>query len=420
MKYGLKFSLTVCSLVISSTTFALSAEAEQAANLVEAFTKGTPDIAFRYRYGHIDDAGFAQNSKASTLRTMIGYRTKEFHYTSGYIQFRNVTVIGKERYNDTLNGQVTRPPEADPEATEVDQAYVKFNGIPDTSITVGRRKLKLGNQRFISDLGWRQNNRSFDGAVIENWSLPDTKLTYAYAYNVNRAFTDKSPNGNFDSGTNVHLFNAVYKGLPYMRLEGYSYLLDLEGTVAPPPHAFSSATFGANIKGSHKFSDGLKLHYTGEYAHQVDYADNPRDYSLDYYRIEGGLKAYGFGLSAGLEVFDSDGVGSFAAPLGLLHAFGGWADKFLPAPATGMEDYYLKASYKVKGTNTPLDGTKLMVHYHDFKAENGGAHYGDEWDAGIVKPFGPHYMVALHYANYNAKAFSTDAEKVWLTLQVKY
>ncbi len=426
--FFLSFSLlvftTFTNLLSISDTYAEtsneSGTGEQANTLKEALLKGKPDLSFRYRFGYIEEEGLPNISKPSTLRTLLGYRSKPFYDFGAYIQFRNVTVIGSENYNDTLNGKTSYPVEADPSATEVDQAYLQFDGIPDTSVSVGRRKLKFGNERFISDLGWRQNNRSFDGLVAENSSISGTKLIYAWANNINRAFTDDSPNGNFDEDTNVHLFNATYNDLPVGRLEGYAYLLDLDGIVSPDPATLSTATYGLNFSGNQEVSEGVHFVYMAEYAFQKDYGDNPRDINLNYWRIEPGVSFSGLTLKAGYEVFESDGTSAFSAPLGLLHAFGGWADKFVPAPPNGLEDLYAVAAYKVAGTDSHLDGIKLVLAYHDFKPENGSTDYGSEWDAAIVKKFNKMFIISVHYANYDAESFSTDTEKLWLTLGASF
>jgi hypothetical protein len=397
-----------------------SGTGEQAHTLKEALFKGKPDLSFRYRFGYIHEEGLPNRSKPSTLRTLLGYRTKAFYNISAYVQFRNVKVIGSENYNDTLNGKTSYPVEADPSATEVDQAYLQFDGIPDTSVSVGRRKLIFGNERFISDLGWRQNNRSFDGVTVVNSSITDTNLTYAWANNINRAFTDDSPNGNFDEGTSVHLFNASYAGLPGSIIEGYTYLLDLDGIVAPPPSTLSTATYGLNISGRQEVSDRFHFLFLAEYAFQKDYGENPRNIDLSYWHIEPGIFFSGLTLKAGYEVFESDGTSSFSAPLGLLHAFGGWADKFLPAPPNGLEDLYVSAVYKVSDTDSLLDGIKFVLAYHDFSPENGNGNYGRELDAAIVIKFNKKFTISAHYANYDAKSFSTDTQKLWLTLGASF
>ena len=53
-------------------------------------------------------------------------------------------------------------------------------------------------------------------------------------------------------------------------------------------------------------------------------------------------------------------------------------------------------------------------------AEEGDSHYGWQWDAGIFKeiavPFGA-FNLGVQYASYDADTFSSDTDKLWLTLQ---
>ena len=61
-----------------------------------------------------------------------------------------------------------------------------------------------------------------------------------------------------------------------------------------------------------------------------------------------------------------------------------------------------------------------MLAYHDFKPENGSEDYGSEWDAAIVKKFNKIFIISVHYANYDAESFSTDTQKLWLTLGASF
>lgn len=394
------------------------AEKKSFENLADAIAGGKVDLSFRYRIESVDDDAFLNDSVAGTLQSMLGYRTGTFMDTSAYVQVKDVSVIGSDAYNDTINGLTNRPVIADPDATEVDQAYLDFGFVPDTRITVGRRKLMWGNQRYISALGWRQNNNSFDGVVVENTSLPDTKFSYAFANNINRAFTDKSTVGNFDDDTRVHLFNAEYAGLPIGKLTGYGYLLDLDGFAAAA--GMSSETYGVNLTGKKTYSD-VDFLYIAEYARQSDYGSNPTNFDANYFRIEPGVSYAGFTVKAGYEELGSDnGVIGFSTPLALLHAYNGWADKFTNTPANGLQDTYASAAYAWKGTGKFFNGGDVQFAYHDFDADHGGASYGKEWDAAVGTKFLGHYNASVKFANYNADTFGADTQKMWFVVGAEF
>jgi hypothetical protein len=118
-------------------------------------------------------------------------------------------------------------------------------------------------------------------------------------------------------------------------------------------------------------------------------------------------------------VLGGNGMRAFQTPTATLHAFQGWADKFLTTPGGGIEDLYVRLDYTVAGLG-PIDGLKLTGVYHHFDAEQGSTHYGDEIDAQASYKFFDHYTVGLKFARYMADAFATGTTKVWVTLGVKY
>lgn len=401
-------------------TVGFSANATESASLEKALTSDAkPYIDLRYRFENVDQTGFAKDANASTLRTNLGYKTGSYHDISALLEFQNVALIGNDHYNDTINGKTTLPTVADPDSTEVNQAYVAYAGIPKTTITLGRQGVNLDNQRFIGTVGFRQNDQTYDSVVLANTMIPNTTLIYGFVDNVNRIFGDDSPNGNL--GTSTHLINASYSGFSFGKFTGYGYLIDLDKLSLS---ALSSKTFGLRFNGAHDcpIIKGVKWNYTAEFANQKNFGDNTTDYSANYYNVEVGPSYKGLSVTAGFESLGSDNVGtvSFQTPLATGHKFNGWADKFLTTPAAGLEDIYGVISYSFSDINKVLDGTKVTVAYHDFSAEHGGADYGTEWDAEISRNFMQHYTAGIKYADYQAETVSTDTKKIWFTLGAKF
>jgi hypothetical protein len=379
--------------------------------------EATPYIDARYRFESVDQAGLSKNANASTLRTKFGYKTGKIYDFSLTAEIENVSYLGNDNFNNTVNGKGAYPTVADPDVTEVNHLFISYTGVEDTSFLLGRQPLNLDNQRFIGTVGWRQNDQTFDAATIINKSIADTTLMYSYISNINRIFSDDHPQG--DLNTDTHVINASYNGIPYGKLTGYGYIVDINNAAV---FGLSSKTFGARFNGSTQANEGVKLLYTAEYAVQTDHGDNPTNYNADYYHLQAGLGFKGITAKAGYEVLGSDnGAASFKTPLATLHAQNGWADKFLNTPANGLQDTYGSLFYKVNNTGSKLaDGTVLGVVYHDFSADNGGADYGTEWDAVIKRNFMKHYSVMLKYADYQADTFATDTKKVWLQLGAKF
>jgi hypothetical protein len=116
---------------------------------------------------------------------------------------------------------------------------------------------------------------------------------------------------------------------------------------------------------------------------------------------------------------EGDGTNAFQTPLATLHKFNGITDQFLTTPPDGLEDLYLSLAAPLPGEGWLADLT-FKAGYHQYWAEKGGSHYGWEWDAGVFKKiavgFGT-FNLGVQYASYDADSFSSDTDKLWLTLQ---
>ena len=110
---------------------------------------GTPYLDARYRYEYVNQDGLPDEAYASTLRTRIGFNTNTFHGLSATLELENTTPLGNIAYNDSINNKTNRPITADPRGTELNQAFVQYDGIPYNSIRLGRQRLTLDNNRFI-------------------------------------------------------------------------------------------------------------------------------------------------------------------------------------------------------------------------------------------------------------------------------
>lgn len=389
-----------------------AAQAEE--SLVDAIKNGRLILDIRYRFEYVDQDGRPENAEAHTVRTKLGYETAPFYDFSVLLELENSLTLGGENFNNTINGKTRYPVVADPEATEVNQAYLTYGGIPDTKVQAGRRGIILDNQRFVGTVGFRQNEQTFDSATIANSTLANLTAQYSYVFGVQRIFGDDSRVGDFD--TRSHLVHLAYDGFEIASITGYTYLIDLDQD-AP---GLSSKTFGLRAKGSYPIGDA-KLLYTAEFAHQSDYANNPADFGLSYFLIEPGIAFHGLTAKAGFESLGGNGRNAFQTPYATLHAFQGWADVFLTTPADGIEDYYASLSYvfDVNGLEF-LDGLKLTGVYHLFEAEDSGTDYGSEWDFDITKKIYDRFTLSLTYASYERDQFAADIERFWFTVRFKY
>jgi hypothetical protein len=402
----------------------LASASYAADNLGDALVGGTFHLDERYRFEYVDDEAFKRDATASTLRTRLGYETGKFMGFSLYGEVEDLRSIGDDRFNSTINGRTDFPVVVEPEATELNRAWIRYEGIPDTDIKVGRQRIAFDNQRFIGNIPFRSNEQTMDAVRLTYKSLPDTTLDYIYVEEVHRIFSDESRQGRH--GMDSHLFHAEYTGFDLGKLSAYAYVLDYDpGFVVGFPFPsrstlfLSSASFGARFKGSYGLRENLKAVYAAEYAHQIDVGDNPNDFNLNYFMGELGADVMGVTGKAGFEFLGSDGTNAFQFPISTAHAFQGWADRFLATPASGVEDLYFHVS-------TTIWGAKVIGVFHEFDAEEGGAELGHEYDARIVRrllDFGDGKFKLdgeIKYGNYNSEGFGADTEKLWVFFTLRY
>lgn len=407
-------STLLCTAIASFGAIAARADG----NAADFFDQGKLLIDARYRFEHVDQDGFANDADAHTLRARVGFQTGKVWDLQGLVEGEGI-VHFTDDFNDTVNGNTTYPVVADPEDFQINRLQIEYSGLPQTTITVGRQRVNLDNQRFVGGVAFRQNEQTFDAARIMNTSIENLALTYIYVNQINRIFGEESGQGSFEGDT--HLFNAGYDIKDWGKLTGYAYLIDLED--APQATIPSTQTFGLRFAGKHPLTKDITALYGAEYATQGDYANNPRSYDVDYWMLEGGLAAHGFKLVGGVESLEGNGTDRFQTPLATLHKFQGFADVFLVTPANGIVDVYGTLGYETKIENAePLTSVVAAVTYHDFDAERGGADLGDEIDIELTAKFGDHWAASFKYADYDGfgtGAFA-DRQKLWLSVDFSY
>ena len=376
-------------------------------SLGDALTGGRANLDLRYRLEIVEQEGFSEDAQASTLRLRLGYTTGAYHGFFAGADFEHIARVGGEEYNSTENGLVQFPAVADPEDTEINQAYLGYSGLSDTVFKLGRQRIALDNHRFVGNVGWRQNEQTFDAFSVRSEVNERVTFFYGHLNNANTVFGESHPT-RADLNLSSDLGNVAIR-IPGGQVTAYAYLVETEDTPAA-----SHKSLGVRYKGKHSFSDDLDLLYTAEYADQSDYKDGASTIDASYLLAEAGIRWKSLTPKLGCEVLGSnDGVYGFATPLATLHAFNGWADLFLTTPAQGLKDRYVS----VAGT---VLGFQLSGIYHDFSADKGGEDFGSELDLQIRRTFRKKYSFALKYADFQADSGShPNTEKLWLVLQLK-
>jgi hypothetical protein len=392
-------------LIMSILSYPQVAAAADAASLAEAVTGGKASIDLRYRMETVEQDNLLEEATASTVRTALGYATGDYHNFYGYMEFEDVSALGDDDYNSTVNGKIQYSPVPDPEVTELNEIYLGYKGA-GFAIKSGRQSLVLDNARFIGNVGWRQNEQTYDMPVSFVFSaVENLKITYGYMTAVQRIFGDDSPVGEFDMSN--HILNASYSLEPF-KITAYAYLLEFD--IEPVQSLLSQQTVGASLSGA-----AGNFSYYLEYATQSDYAEGAPIIDADYSSLELGYKLGAVTLKAGQEVLGGDGIYGFSTPLATLHAFNGWADMFLATPPTGLVDNYVDIGATVAGLN-------LKAVYHDFSTDTGSIDLGTEIDFLLSKKFSPVYSGGLKFAAFSSDSapLYVDTDKIWLYFQANF
>ena len=378
---------------------------------------GKPVLDVRYRFEHIDQAGRSKDAEAHTLRVRAGYQTGRVNGIGAAFDFEWIESLGDTSFNDTINGDTRYPVVADPDDFALNQLYLDADGtIPGTRLKVGRQRVIWDNARFIGNVGFRQNEQTFDAGRLTVTALPDTELEYLYIEEAHRIFGRDHASGRL--GMEGHGLRAKYSGFKPFTIVPLALWLDFDRTAQA---ANSSASYGVLLNAKKKLNEDFTGFFAGGIARQEDHGNNTGDFELWYYNAEPGLAYRGWRVSLGVEQLDGNGAQAFRTPLATGHKFNGLTDQFLTTPNGGLRDIYGKVKTTLP-TIAGVSGIKLFGAYHRFTDDDGSVDYGDEWDIGIAKSFatdmGP-LTLSLQYADYEADSQGSDTSKLWATVAFK-
>lgn len=362
----------------------------------QSLSAGKVSGSFRLRSESVDDS-VNKNAHGVTLRSRLAYSSEPFYGFSGTLEFDNTSVIaGQENYAPETAGFATI---ADPRVTEMNQALIRYKADYGLNMALGRQRIVWDNQRFVGAVGWRQDDQTFD-AVSAAYNYKKFSLNYAYVDKVN-GITPA-----FDADVSHHLLNASYNWMPALQSTVYMYRLHDNQQFNDP--AKDNETAGLRLNGSID-AGKITLRYAAEFARQ-----SALDFDVNYGLAELGLSVSHYKVAVGMEWLGSDaGNYAFQTPLATKHAFNGWADKFLTTPANGLRDSYISAGFAMAGVT-------LLLAYHDFDADEGGADYGEEIDAMASYRVNKNLNLGVKYAAYQADSFSSDTDKVWLWSELTF
>jgi hypothetical protein len=400
--------LSAATLLISSATLAV---ADESPTLREALTSGKAGVNIRARYEGVDQDDISEKANAVTARLRLNYKTGQWSGLSGFIEFDHVFHV----INDFNSGAGTSPGKgqfpvvADPEGSDLNQLYLDYSFSEASNLRMGRQRILLDNQRFVGGVGWRQNEQTYDAVTFTTSSISKTKFNYSYVGNVRRIFGESVAAGR--NNVDTHLLNAKVSLNDSWSVTPYYYYIDNKDVAA-----FSTATAGARLAGNLKVGEG-KIALVAELAKQNDIRNNPVSYDANYAHLSG-MWSMSNGLSLGL-AYESLGGDilpgmAFRTPLATLHAFQGWADKFLTTPDLGIDDVFATVKYKAGKWN-------LTGVYHDFSSEVGSVDYGKEFDLSAGTKISDNYGVLFKGAFFSGETGGIpDTSKFWIMFTANY
>ena len=300
-KIPLSAALLTLSVASHSAMAGVTQEIEDALNFYHYGKNGAVKVDLNTRFEDVNQnnvrspilngASAARQPKtanAITTRLRLGLLSPVFHGLQGYAEYEGVYAMDSD-YNSTRNGKTGYSTIADPYENELDQLWLSYAGIPDTLIKGGRQRIKLDDDRFIGNVGWRQLEQTYDSVLIthNNQQLFGLTVNVGYIGNV-KTFT--STNNNI----NAPILNVNYKMGDYGNLIGYGYWL---GYTEQANYANSNQTYGLRMTNyqkpgdSYKVSDNYGLLYTAEWSIQSDYQNSPQKNTANRYNPMSGYTA---------------------------------------------------------------------------------------------------------------------------------
>lgn len=396
-----------------STALLAAAMPSQAQSFTELVQEGDVIAELRVRYEGVDEDNAKDNAVAMTARTRLGYETASMVGFKVLAEYDHVTAL-QDEYNsatDFGSNDTSKSVVVDPATGDINRAQISYTS-KEFGAVLGRQRIILDNARFVGNVGWRQNEQTYDAARFDLTMVKDLTATYVYMSQVNSIKFE-------DQEAENHLLNLGYQ-TPFGKVVSYAYLLNNKSGANDVTHD----TYGLSFKGKAPVA-GVELLYAAEYAAQTQNSGvtNAKDNDAAYTFLEGGVKVSGISLLAGMEVLGGDGDYAFETPLATKHAFNGWADKFLSTNnsttnpddnmVNGLQDAYAKVAGSVAGI-------KLAAVYHDYSSDKDSVDLGSEVNLLAAKKFDDNFSAGIKFAQYSAGDTGIDTDKLWAWAEAKF
>jgi hypothetical protein len=191
-----------------------------------------PMLDARLRWEDVDAT--TKSADAVTLRTRLGFEVKDTHSHLSFLAEAVGTVALDKDYSafpyavPAANTQYrpTLATIADPQTLGLNRVQVQY-ATKALTVTLGRQRINLDDQRFVGSVGWRQNEQTFDAARVEVHRGVFT-LDATYADRQNTIYGADGNPRDYYSGKFTFINGGIRDG--GSTLKGFAYLLDYDRT----------------------------------------------------------------------------------------------------------------------------------------------------------------------------------------------
>ncbi|MFK7911951.1 MAG: alginate export family protein [Akkermansiaceae bacterium] len=377
------------------------------------FFKLNGNIRTRYEFREQDGA---DASHALTARARVGITLGDFNGFSAFVEGEATYALIDDYKSNPTGSKSTEPfvlgntVIGDPNNAELNRAWLQYEK-SGFAFKLGRQRIIRDSAAFIGNVGWRQNEQTFDAAQI-SYEKDDFKISYVYSDRALRIFgadaNDALPGPPLRAFEgDFHFLDASYK-TGSGNFGGYVYLIDVENNA----NVGKSNTYGAFFK-----NDSFHVEFAGQNGTSNLAAG---DYDAVYGHVVYTKKHKDSAFSFGVEYLGED----FKTPFGTVHAYNGYADAFIlnriglsdsGGNYEGITDFYV--GYTQKGLPYGLV-LKMTAHY--FMDDSMDQAYGSEIDAVLIKAFRPDLKGVIKAAYFNADKGSGYSDIQQISMGMNY
>ncbi|GGB36311.1 hypothetical protein GCM10011380_27110 [Sphingomonas metalli] len=118
----------------------------------------------RLRWEHVDQGGLPDAADAVTVRLRTGLSLEAGRWSALAEAQGNLAIVGD--YFDGVHPDARRPLIGDPQSIGLYRAQVQYRA-PGITLTGGRQRLILEDERFVGAAAIRNNGQSFDAVRAE-------------------------------------------------------------------------------------------------------------------------------------------------------------------------------------------------------------------------------------------------------------